>query len=50
MNQMKIDVFNHIFPRRFFDRLNEVSPDYKDMGKRSLRRLQPDHLDRISAD
>jgi uncharacterized protein len=35
MNQMKIDVFNHIFPRRFFDKLNEVSPDYKDMGKRS---------------
>jgi len=32
---MKIDVFNHIFPRRFFDKLNEVSPDYKDMGKRS---------------
>jgi len=32
---MKIDIFNHIFPRRFFDKLNEVSPGYKDMGKRS---------------
>ncbi|HSB09035.1 MAG TPA: amidohydrolase family protein [Blastocatellia bacterium] len=32
---MKIDVFNHIFPRRFFDTLNEVAPGYKDMGKRS---------------
>jgi uncharacterized protein len=36
MNQMKIDVFNHIFPRRFFDKLNEVSSDYKDMVMRSL--------------
>jgi predicted TIM-barrel fold metal-dependent hydrolase len=35
MNQMKIDVFNHIFPRRFVDKLDEVSPEYKDMGKRS---------------
>lgn len=33
---MKIDVFNHIFPRRFFDKLNELSSDYKDMTRRSL--------------
>jgi predicted TIM-barrel fold metal-dependent hydrolase len=33
---MKIDVFNHIFPRRFFDRLNEISTNYKDMTRRSL--------------
>ncbi len=33
---MKIDVFNHIFPRRFYERLYEVSSDYRDMGKRSL--------------
>lgn len=32
---MKIDIFNHIFPRLFFDKLNEVAPAYKDMGKRS---------------
>jgi len=35
MNQMKIDVFNHIFPIRFFDKLNEVAASHKDMGKRS---------------
>ena len=32
---MKIDIFNHIFPQRFFDKLNEVAPGYQDMGKRS---------------
>jgi predicted TIM-barrel fold metal-dependent hydrolase len=32
---MKIDVFNHIFPPRFFERLNEAAPGYKDMGKRA---------------
>ena len=32
---MKIDVFNHIFPIRFFDKLNEVAASHKDMGKRS---------------
>lgn len=31
---MKIDIFNHIFPRLFFDRMMEVAPNYKDMGKR----------------
>jgi predicted TIM-barrel fold metal-dependent hydrolase len=36
MNHMKIDVFNHIFPRRFFDKLNGVSSDHKDMVRRSL--------------
>jgi len=32
---MKIDVFNHIFPRRFLDKLDEVLPNYEDMAKRS---------------
>jgi len=33
--KMKIDVFNHIFPQKLFEKLNEVAPGYKDMGKRS---------------
>jgi uncharacterized protein len=33
---MKIDVFNHIFPRRFFDKLIESSSDHRDMTRRSL--------------
>jgi aminocarboxymuconate-semialdehyde decarboxylase len=35
---MIIDVFNHIFPRRFFDRLQEVAPTAQDMPRR-VRRL-----------
>ena len=31
---MKLDVFNHIFPRRFYDRMLEVAPDGKDLHKR----------------
>lgn len=31
---MKIDVFNHIFPRPFFERMMEVAGNMKDMGKR----------------
>jgi aminocarboxymuconate-semialdehyde decarboxylase len=31
---MKIDIFNHIFPRRFFDRLLEVAPTAQDMPRR----------------
>lgn len=31
---MKIDVFNHIFPKNYFDRMIEVAPAHKDMGKR----------------
>ncbi len=31
---MKIDIFNHIFPKRFFQRMMEVAPAHKDMGKR----------------
>jgi predicted TIM-barrel fold metal-dependent hydrolase len=30
----KIDVFNHIYPRAFHDRLRQVAPHYKDIGKR----------------
>ncbi len=31
---MKLDVFNHIFPRRFYDRMLAVAPDGRDMNKR----------------
>ena len=31
---MKLDIFNHIFPQRFFDRMLAVAPDGKDMHKR----------------
>ena len=31
---MKLDIFNHIFPRRFYDRMLQVLPDGRDMNKR----------------
>jgi aminocarboxymuconate-semialdehyde decarboxylase len=31
---MRVDAYTHFFPQKFFDRLNEVAGDYKDMGKR----------------
>ncbi len=31
---MKIDIFNHIFPKKYFDRMVEVAPKGKDMHKR----------------
>ena len=31
---MKIDIFNHIFPKPYFDRMIEVAPKGKDMHKR----------------
>ncbi len=31
---MKIDIFNHFFPRRFFDDFINVGAAFKDMGKR----------------
>lgn len=31
---LKIDVFNHIFPVRYFEKMNEVAPALEDMGKR----------------
>lgn len=31
---MKIDVFNHVLPRRFFEEMIRVAPGHKDMGKR----------------
>ncbi len=31
---MKIDIFNHIFPQRFYDKMMEVAPNQKDIGKR----------------
>ncbi len=31
---MKIDIFNHIFPKSFYDRMIEVAPSGKDMNKR----------------
>jgi aminocarboxymuconate-semialdehyde decarboxylase len=36
--QMRIDAYTHFFPEKFFAVLNEVAPDYKDIGKR-LRSL-----------
>ncbi len=31
---MKLDIFNHIFPKNYFDKMLEVAGNYKDMGKR----------------
>lgn len=31
---MKLDIFNHIFPKRFYDRMLEVAPNGRDMHKR----------------
>ena len=30
----KIDVFNHIFPKRYVDRMSELAGTMKDVGKR----------------
>ena len=30
----KLDVFNHIYPRQYFDRMMAVAPGFKDIGKR----------------
>jgi uncharacterized protein len=32
---MRVDAFTHFFPKEFFDRLDDIAPDWKDMGKRS---------------
>jgi predicted TIM-barrel fold metal-dependent hydrolase len=32
---LKLDIFNHIFPKSFFDRMLEVAGNVKDLGKRS---------------
>ena len=34
-SRLKIDIFNHVYPRGSFDKLMEVAPGYADMGKRS---------------
>jgi predicted TIM-barrel fold metal-dependent hydrolase len=31
---LKIDVFNHILPSRYFEKMNEVAPGLEDIGKR----------------
>ncbi|MBW2064170.1 MAG: amidohydrolase family protein [Deltaproteobacteria bacterium] len=31
---MKIDIFNHIFPRSFYQKMMEVNPNLQDIGKR----------------
>jgi len=31
---MKIDIFNHIFPKSYFDKMTKVAPNGKDMHKR----------------
>src|SRR5438034_11770088 len=30
----KIDVFNHIYPPKYYERLMKIAPDYPDIGKR----------------
>jgi uncharacterized protein len=30
----KIDIFNHIYPAGYYERLMKIAPDYKDIGKR----------------
>jgi hypothetical protein len=30
----KLDVFNHFFPERYFEKMIDVAPTHKDMGKR----------------
>ncbi len=32
---MKIDIFNHIFPKIFYDKMMKVNPDLEDIGKRA---------------
>ena len=32
---MKLDIFNHIYPKTYWDKMLEVSPNLKDMGKRT---------------
>ena len=31
---MRLDIFNHIFPMNYFNKMLEVAGDHKDMGKR----------------
>ena len=31
---MKIDIFNHIFPKIYYDKMMAVNPDLADIGKR----------------
>ena len=31
---MKLDIFNHIFPKTFYDKMMEVNPNLVDIGKR----------------
>jgi aminocarboxymuconate-semialdehyde decarboxylase len=31
---MKIDIFNHIFPKTFYDKMMEIAPNLVDLGKR----------------
>src|SRR5882757_11537105 len=31
---MRIDAYTHFFPKKFFDKRDDVAGDYKDMGKR----------------
>lgn len=31
---MKLDIFNHLFPRAFYDKMIDIAPGHKDIGKR----------------
>ena len=32
---MKLDIFNHIFPKTYYDKMMKVNPKLKDIGKRA---------------
>ena len=34
MSYLKIDIFNHIFPKIFYDKMMEIAPNIADLGKR----------------
>ena len=32
---IKLDIFNHIFPKGYYEKMMEVNPNYKDIGNGS---------------
>ena len=42
---MRIDAYTHFFPKKFFDMLDDIAADYKDMGKRVRSLLALHDLD-----
>ena len=41
---MKIDIYNHIFPQKYFDKMVEVMPHHEDIGKRVRNVPVEDHI------